>query len=157
MEFQSRAVRNLVELHERELRAFLATWKRFVASGAPMPDAHGDEDYASRERLAGHVLLAACGYLTRTGEWVGRQVTDVDPSQDPTAVAGRAAAIAEDVLGAYRRHLAALTSEELESKHATRMGLLISVELLLEHAVVHPMRHRVQLERILEEHGAATP
>jgi hypothetical protein len=27
--------------------------------------------------------------------------------------------------------------------------------MLLEHAVVHPMRHRVQLERILAEHEAA--
>jgi len=26
----------------------------------------------------------------------------------------------------------------------------MSVENLLEHAVVHPMRHRIQLERILE-------
>jgi len=28
------------------------------------------------------------------------------------------------------------------------------VENLLEHAVVHPMRHRIQLERILETHAA---
>src|SRR5260221_2398968 len=51
----------------------------------------------------------------------------------------------------YRRHLAAITKEELEPQvHRARWGDLMSVENLLEHAVVHPMRHRIQLERLLE-------
>jgi len=157
MEFQSRAVRSLVELHEREMRSFLEMWKRFVASGAPMPEAHGDESYASREKLGGHVLMAARGYLTRIGEWLGRPVTDVDASQDAGEVTGRAPEFLEQVLAAYRRHLAAVTTEELEpQKHRTRWGELMSVEMLLEHAVVHPMRHRIQLERILQGDAPAT-
>jgi uncharacterized damage-inducible protein DinB len=139
-----------VELHEREMRSFLEVWKRFVASDLPMPEAYGDKSYENRERLAGHVLMAARGYLTRIGEWVGRPVSDVDGSQDPYEIVGRAAAFADDLLAAYRRHLAEITSEELEPQvHRTRWGDLMSVENLLEHAVVHPMRHRIQLERIL--------
>ena len=54
-------------------------------------------------------------------------------------------------LAAYRRHLAAVTTEEFEPQlHKTRWGHIMSVENLLEHAVVHPMRHRIQIERILE-------
>jgi hypothetical protein len=151
MSFRSRAVHNLVELHEREMRSFLEVWKRFVAADLPMPDAHGDEDYVDRDRLAGHVLRAARGYLTRIGEWVGRPVTDVDDSQDPYAIVARAPEFADEVLSAYRRHLAEITKEELEPQaHKTRWGDLMSVENLLEHAVVHPMRHRIQLERLLE-------
>jgi uncharacterized damage-inducible protein DinB len=151
MEYRSRAVRNLVELHDRELRSFLQLWKRFVESDAALPDAHGDEDYADRDRLVAHVVRAARGYLTRIGEWVGRPVTDVDLSQDPYAIAGRLSAFAEEVLAAYPRHLAQITDEELTQQiHRTRWGELMSVENLLEHAVVHPMRHRIQLERILE-------
>jgi uncharacterized damage-inducible protein DinB len=150
MDFQSRAVRSLVELHEREIREFLEVWQRFVAADLAMPEAHGDANYESRERLAGHVLMAARGYLTRIGEWVERPVTDVDGSQDPKEVAARAPRFADDVLSAYRRHLAAVTDQELDPQvHRTRWGELMSVENLLEHAVVHPMRHRVQLERIL--------
>ena len=37
-EFQSRAVASLVELHSVELRRFMDTWKRFQASGKPMPE-----------------------------------------------------------------------------------------------------------------------
>ena len=58
---------------------------------------------------------------------------------------------ADDVLSAYRRQLAEITHDELEHQvHRTGWGELMSVENLLEHAVVHPMRHRRQLERILE-------
>ena len=151
MEFRSRAVRSLVELHERELQSFLATWKRFVAADLPMPEANGDENYQDRERLGGHVLMAARNYLTRIGEWVGRPVSDLDASADARALAARAPAFADEVLAGYRRHLAAITDQELEPQvHRTRWGDLMSVENLLEHAVVHPMRHRIQLERILE-------
>ena len=151
MPIRSRAVRSLVELHEREMQSFLEIWRRFVASDLPMPEAHGDESYENRERLAGHVLMAARGYLTRIGEWVGRPVSDVDGSQDPYEIVSRASEFADDVLSAYRRHLAEISNEELEQQiHRTRWGELMSVENLLEHAVVHPMRHRIQLERILE-------
>ena len=151
MEFRSGAVRSLVELHEREMRSFLETWRRFAAADLPMPEARGDESYESRDRLLGHVLMSARGYLTRIGEWVGRSVSDVDASHDPYEIAGRAATFADDVLAAYPRHLAEISTEELELQvHRTRWGELMSVENLLEHAVVHPMRHRIQLERILE-------
>ncbi len=150
MEFRSRAVRSLVELHEIELRSFLQVWKRFVESGAAMPEAHGDRSYASRESLGGHVLRAARGYLTRIGEWVGRPVTDLDATEDPLALAARAGEFAEEVLAEYRRHLASVTPEEVDPQvHRTSWGDLMSIDMLLEHAVVHPMRHRIQLERIL--------
>jgi hypothetical protein len=95
--------------------------------------------------------MAARGYLTRIGEWVGRPVADLDASQDPYEIVKRAPAFAEAVLAAYPRHLALVTDQELEPQvHRTRWGDLMSVENLLEHAVVHPMRHRIQIERILE-------
>jgi uncharacterized damage-inducible protein DinB len=151
MEFRSRAVRSLVELHEREMQSFLEVWRRFVSANLPLPEARGDESYESRERLAGHVLMAARGYLTRIGEWVGRPVSDVDGSQDPNEIVARASAFADHVLAAYQRHLSAVTDQELEPQvHTTRWGGVMSVEDMLEHAVVHPMRHRIQLERILE-------
>jgi uncharacterized damage-inducible protein DinB len=154
MEFQSRAMRSLVELHEVEMRAFLVTWKRFVSSGVPLPASPDDDAYSSIERLGGHVLQAARNYLVRVTEWVGRPATDLDPTEDPMQIAPRAVEFAEALLGAYRRHLALVTVAEFEPwTHRTRGGDLVSIELLLEHAVVHPMRHRIQLERML----AGTP
>ena len=150
MPFRSRAVRSLVELHEREMRSFQEVWKRFAASGLPLPEAHGDKSYESHETLEAHVLMAARGYLTRIGEWVGRPVADVDATQDTKTIVSRSSEFANEVLAAYRRHLAEVTPEEVDPQiHRTRWGELMSVDNLLEHAVVHPMRHRIQLERTL--------
>ena len=151
MDYKCRAVLSLVELHERELRVFLETWRRFVASDAPMPSAHGDSNYESRETLGAHVLMAARGYLTWMGECAGRPVTDLDLTRDTHAIFARAPQFAEEVLAAWRRHMPEFTTEEIEKKgFVSRWGEPYTVEQMLEHAVVHPMRHRFQLQRILE-------
>jgi len=151
MDFKSRAVMSLVELHERELRAYLETWRRFAASDAPMPAANGDPNYESRETLGAHVLRAARGYLTWMGECAGRPVTDVDLSNDAPSIYARGPEFAEEVLAAWRRHMPAFTTEEIEKQgFKSRWGEPYTIEQMLEHAVVHPMRHRVQLQRILD-------
>lgn len=151
MDFQSRGVRALVELHERELRRFLEAWNRFVAANAPMPEALGDDSYKDREHLAGHVLMSARGYLTWIGKCVGRPVTDVDETRDPYAIVPRAADFMENVLAAWRNNLAHLRDEECAKEvYQSRWGEPYNIEQMLEHAVVHPMRHRLQLEKILE-------
>ena len=56
----------------------------------------------------------------------------------------------EEVLAAWRRHLAALEDRELSPEaYTSRWGEPYTVEQMLEHAVVHPMRHRIQLERLM--------
>jgi uncharacterized damage-inducible protein DinB len=149
--FKSRAVRSLVELHEREMRKFFETWDRFVDSDLPMPEAHGDPDYQSRDHLVGHICRAARGYLTWIGDQLGRPVKDVDPETDALRIALRAKEFIEGVLAGWRRHMPAIEDAELEAKtYTTRWGVQMTIESMLEHAVVHPMRHRVQLERILD-------
>ena len=149
-EFKSRAVRSLVELHEIEMKKFFEVWDRFVASGLPMPEARGDADYQSRDHLVGHVVRAARNYLTWIGEQLGRPVTDVDLETDSLKIAPRAKDFAAEVAAAWRRHMPLIADEELEpNAYKTRWGVLMTIESMLEHAVVHPMRHRIQLERLL--------
>jgi len=152
MEFRSRAVKSLVELHEIEMRRFLATWDRYVESGAALPEGRDDPDYASPDHLVTHAVRAARGYLIRVSEWVGRPASELDPTRDPAAIVPRLHEHVEETLAAWRRHLAALEDRELASRHIVQWGGVeesFSVEQMLEHAVVHPMRHRIQLERIL--------
>lgn len=149
-DFKSRAVRTLVELHEIEMRKFFETWDRFVTSGAPMPEAHGDPDYESRNHLVGHVCRAARNYLTWIGDQLGRPVKDVDLETDSLKIAARTKEFMAGVLEGWRRHLPAVADEELEPvAYKSRWGVPMTIESMLEHAVVHPMRHRIQLERIL--------
>ncbi len=153
-EFASRAVRSLVELHEFEMRRFFETWDRFIVSGAPMPEARGDPDYQSPDHLVAHIARGARNYLTWIGEQLGRPVKDVDPETDPLKIAPRVRPFVEEVLAAWRRHLPAVQDAELEpATYKSRWGVQMTIESMLEHAVVHPMRHRIQLESILAEHS----
>ena len=150
IEHRSRAVRNMVELHEVELRAFDATWKRFVASGKPLPEARGDAAYESPERLVAHVQAAARSYLTWIREVLGEPIADLEMIRDPAIIVPRLDAYMEETLGGWGRHLAHVEDEQLApAQYASRWGEPFTIDQMLEHAVVHPMRHRIQLERIL--------
>lgn len=150
-EFKSRAVRNLVELHDREVRAFLHTWTRFQASGKPMPEAHGDESYQSAEHLRAHVLRAARGYIIWMTEQIGRPISEVQRAQSLEEVMRDPDSFHLATHAAWEMHAPQFTDQEIEKpQYKTRFGDLLNLEQALEHAVVHPMRHRIQLQRILE-------
>ena len=152
--FKSNAVRSCVELHEIELRRFLDTWRAFRASGIGLP-ATDDPSYQSSDHLAGHVLRSARNYLIWVGECVMRPVSDLDPEADPVRIAARGQAFADEVLAGWRRHLAALEDRELAPvTYKSRWGEDYNIEQMLEHAVVHPMRHRIQLERLMAASSA---
>ncbi len=95
------------------------------------------------------MLRWARDYLTWIGDCVQRPVSDLDPETDLVAIAGRSAAFMEEVLAGWRRHLALLEDSELAPlTFKSRWGEDYNVEQMLEHAIVHPMRHRIQLERL---------
>ncbi len=150
-EFKSRAVRSLAELHAEEMRSFLATWKRFKASGLPMPEAHDDPDYESAERLVTHVQGAARGYLVWIGESLGAPFPGVERIRDPEVIVPQLDAFLEETLALWSTHLAGIVDAQIAPQaYETRWGDRFTIDQMLEHAVVHPMRHRIQLERILK-------
>jgi hypothetical protein len=152
MAFKSRAVRSLVELHERELPAFVATWRRFARSGKPMPEAYGDPAYESPDHLVSHVQGSARGYLLWVWEVLERPIEGLPLTRDPAMIVPRLEAFMAETLDGWRTHLAALENEQLAPRqYLSRWGEPHTIEQMLEHAVVHPMRHRIQLERILAE------
>jgi len=155
--FKSNAVRSCVELHEIELRRFCDVWEKFRASGPPLPETD-DPSYQSAEHLGGHVFRAARNYLTWIGEFVNRPVTDVDSDTDAVSIARKGRVFMDGVLAAWRRHLALLENGELTpATRKSRWGEDYNIEQMLEHAVVHPMRHRIQLERLLSAQATVTP
>jgi uncharacterized damage-inducible protein DinB len=146
-----------VELHEIELRRFCDAWEAFRASGLSLPKTD-DPSYASVEHLGGHVFRAARNYLTWIGEFVNRPVTDVDSETDAARIAGKGRVFVDEVLAAWRRHLALLEDREMTpATRKSRWGEDYNIEQMLEHAVVHPMRHRIQLERLVSARAVAAP
>jgi len=147
--FKSNAVRSCVELHEIELNRFFDTWQAFRASGAALPET-ADPSYQSSDHLAGHVFRAARNYLVWIGDCVKRPVRDVDADTDLVGIARKGRTFVDEVLAGWRRHLGALEDGELApAMYKSRWGEDYNIEQMLEHAVVHPMRHRIQLERLM--------
>jgi hypothetical protein len=147
--FKSNAVRSCVELHAIEMNRFFEVWQAFRAAGIALPQS-SDPNYASADHLGGHVLRASRNYLTWIGDCVKRPVTDVDLDNDQVSVAAKGRAFLDDVLAAWPRHLELLEAAELApAAYKSRWGEDYNIEQMLEHAIVHPMRHRIQLERLL--------
>jgi hypothetical protein len=151
-EFRSRAVKSLVELHSVELRRFMDTWKRFQASGKPLPQAPDDPSYESAESLVGHVQGAARSYMLWIWEMLEQPIEGLPRVRDHKLIVPALEKFQEDTLAGWEKHGALLVDEQMGPKqYVSRWGEPHTIEQMLEHAVVHPMRHRRQLERILED------
>jgi len=147
--FAYRGARALVLLHERTLREFLATWRRARAAGIRLPSSE-DPNYASLEHLLFHVLRAARGYLT----WSCQVLELPDPALEPPppveSVEREADTWLAHLLERWRNSpLATLEEERFHGVHRSRWGVEYCVDAMLEHAVLHPMRHSFQLEELL--------
>lgn len=141
--------RALVVLHDRHLREFVAVWHRAVAADVTLPQTD-DPSYASLDALLRHVLRAARGYMT----WICQQLDLPDPQIRATPgddeIAAEADAYLDHVLDGWRTPLAGVTEEQADrGEYTSRWGTAYCIDAMLEHAVMHPIRHAYQLERLM--------
>jgi hypothetical protein len=147
--YRSRAVRALVILHDIQLRRFLATWKRARAASVVLP-VTPDPDYASLETLLRHVLGAARGYMTWMCEVLGLPDPQIRVAPDPVLLAAEADNYMEHVLDRWRAPLQHVADDRLERpEYQSRWQTRYCIDAMLEHAVMHPMRHTFQLEELM--------
>lgn len=142
--------RVLSELHARRLREFVDLWKRARVRGLELPEA-SRADYGSWDGLLIHVLGSAGSYLVWVCEELDwpRPAFERDP--EPAGFAARADAHLEAVLAAWDSRLRALTEQQADGPaRLSRWGTPYCIDAMLEHAVMHPVRHGFQLEGWLE-------
>jgi len=109
-----------------------------------------DDDCRSIQTIVNHVARAAYGYATRIREAFG------EPSPRPEVYFGSRIESVEQLSAAISYTVATfegkwqLTDEETSAIriHAT-WGPVYDLEQMLEHAIVHVLRHRRQIERFL--------
>lgn len=136
----------LVNLHDREMRLFLKAWAEARKAGLPVPKCE-DPDYRSLEHLLCHVLRASRGYLTWICECLRVPAPPVEPAPEPEAVAACAETYLEHLLAAWATPLTGMTEEQAYTPdHTSRWKVKYCLDAMLEHAVMHPVRHRYQLE-----------
>jgi uncharacterized damage-inducible protein DinB len=147
--YRSRAVRALVLLHDEHLRRFLVVWSQARAASVVLPNTH-DPAYASLDTLLSHVLGAAGSYMT----WMCQVLELPDPEirtpPGAAALAADAQSYLEHVLERWRSPLREVGDDRLETpEYQSQWQSRYCIDAMLEHAVMHPIRHAFQLEELM--------
>lgn len=148
--FKYNGARALVLLHEHHLRSFCRTWQDAADKKISLPPTD-DPNYQSLQTLLRHVLRAARGYMT----WICEKLNLPDPEIDPTPEADQIAQIADDyvkhLLERWRLPLSEIEEERFHSpSFQSRWGPEYCIDAMLEHAVMHPIRHEFQLKNLMK-------
>jgi len=152
MAFQSRGVRALVMMQMDEMRTLFVVWKKAKRIGVKLPVTK-DPAYQNIDALMRHPLRSCRGYLTWLCEVLGRPDPNIPDPPDPENVSKSGAAYLDLLERAWHRHMAWMPNRTLDSfkVHTSRWGQPMTIEGMFEHAVAHPMRHRFQLEELIEK------
>jgi len=149
-DYRYRGARALVLLHERHLRRFVETWRRAKAAGVTLPDTD-DSTYLSMETLLQHPLRSARGYMTWMCECLGLPDPDLPAVPDASTVERDADAYVNALLRGWRAPLRDVPEERFGGRtYTSRWGEEYTIDAMLEHAVMHPIRHAFQLEELIE-------
>ena len=140
--------RAMVLLHERHLTEFVEVWRTARAADLSLPETK-DPDYESLEHLLRHVLGSARGYM----KWMCGCLELGDPGiEEPPGVdriAGKAGSYLGHILQRWRGPLARVEEERfVRPEYKSRWGVLYCIDAMLEHAVMHPIRHSFQLRSL---------
>ena len=146
--YRYRGARVLVLLHERELRACLGAWRRAAKAGVALPRTD-DPNYASLHTLLHHILRCPRSYMVWMSGKLGLPDPGIEEPPPVDAVEREAERYLEHVLTRWRLPLAGVEEKRFDEVFPSNWGVPMSIESMLEHAVVHPMRHAAQLEELM--------
>lgn len=140
----------LVALHELHLRSFYSTWKEAKKLGIKLP--HTDDPYyKSLDTLLYHLLRSARGYMI----WMCKQLNLPDPQIDeaplPEKIAKEAESYLDYLTDKWKYPLKDVPPELFEDKtYKSNWGVDYCIDAMLEHAVMHPIRHEFQLSNLIK-------
>lgn len=147
--YRYRGARALVSLHDQHLRRFLDTWRIAKLTDVELPQTE-DPTYASLETLLGHVLNCARHYMVWMCEVLELPDPEIEEQPEAEAVEDEAEVYLEHVLERWRSPLAEVPEERFHRpSHTSKWDVEYCVDAMLEHAAMHPIRHRFQLQELM--------
>jgi hypothetical protein len=151
-DYRFRGARALVLLHDAAMRELLPVWRKAKEEGIALPTTT-DPAYVSFETLLHHALRASRGYMTWLCEKLGLPDPGIEPAPEPDRIDAEADRYLEHLLERWRLPLAGVDASLFNATQKTAWGEDMSCKSMLEHAVMHPHRHRFQLEELMEAQG----
>lgn len=142
--------RALIALHEQHMRSYLETWRKAKKAGVVLPQTD-DPSYKSLETLLRHSLKASRGYVI----WICKQLELPDPGVDPLPeleqIELSAESFLEHLLARWELPLRDIPEERFfDRTYASNWDTDYCIEAMLEHAVMHPIRHEFQLKNLIQ-------
>ena len=147
--FKYNGARSMVIMHELHLKSFLNTWKEAKKINLPLPKTD-NPDYKSLETLLYHVFRAARGYMTWMCEKLNLPDPEIKPIPKPDVIEKEADEYIAHLLEKWRTPLAEVPIDKFEhGTYTSRWGTDYCIDAMLEHAVMHPIRHEFQLKNLM--------
>ena len=148
--YKSRGARALVLLHEKHLRQCLEVWKQAKAASVKLPET-SDEHYQSLETLLQHILRSAGSYMVGMCKNLGLTDPDINSVPEVDVIEIEADRYLGHVLERWRLPLAEVSDDRLEPPpELYTPGMPYWIDAMLEHAVMHPIRHEFQLRELMQ-------
>jgi hypothetical protein len=142
--------RSLVLLHEKHLRAFVDTWKQAKALSLSLPPTR-DPNVASLDAMLHHVLRAARGYMVWTCDKLDLPDPRIEATPAVDAVAAQVETYLDHLVQRWATPLAQVDADRFEKpEYESRWGTRYCIDAMLEHAVMHPIRHAFQLQNLMD-------
>jgi len=151
MEYKYKGALALVELHEIHIRRFAETWKKGRDAGIKLPETD-DPYYKSMDTLVFHVLRSARNYMV----WICSKLNLPDPQIELPSenVAADTETYINYLVEKWEIPLAQTEEKYFhETTYTSNWGVDYCIDAMLEHAVMHPIRHEYQLLRLIKEQG----
>ena len=149
-EYKYNGARSLVLLHEKHLESFAHTWLEAKKIGLTLPKTD-DKDYESLDTLLSHILRAARNYMI----WICVKLNLPDPQIDkepgPELIEMKVNQYVAHLIEKWRLPLSEIPEDKFHSPvYTSNWGVEYCIDAMLEHAVMHPIRHEFQLKILIE-------
>ncbi len=149
-DYNYRGARAMVLLHDDYLREFVDVWREAKQVELRLPQVE-DRDYESLEHVLRHVLRAARGYMTWMCDVLNLPDPEIRSTPEVEQIEAEAEQYVDHVLEQWRSPLADVPEPQFEINYKARWGTEYSVDAMMEHAVMHPIRHTFQLKELMKK------
>lgn len=148
--YKCRSAEVAVLLHDFHLRKFVITWKNAIKAGAPLPETD-DSTYISYDTLLKHVFRWAREYMVWMCDNLGLPDPGINEVPNVEKIESEADEYLEHLLDRWKTPLPGVQAERFYSPLFTAPWKIdYCIDAMLEHAVMHPIRHRFQLLKLME-------
>jgi uncharacterized damage-inducible protein DinB len=149
--FRYNGARALVLLHEKYMMSCIDAWQEAKVKNVILPETD-DQDYQSLNTLLRHILRASRGYMT----WICDNLNLPDPAIEkvPEAdiIVSNVQVYLTHLLEKWRIPLVEIPEERFHNPtYTSRWGVEYCIDAMLEHAVMHPIRHEYQLRNLIAQ------